>query len=65
MTPEQKAAYIQAQSVMLLGELMGMHAENQWRMSNGDAIAYREDAFQSVINASPCHHNAVIELFRD
>ena len=45
MTPEQSAAFINAQTAMMLAELHGMIAENEWRKQCGNSIAYAEDGF--------------------
>ena len=67
MTPEQKAAFINAQSVMAQIELQGMIAENTQRERDGFALAYSEKAFSelfvSYTDVLSC--NAVIGFFRD
>ncbi len=45
MTPEQKAAYVFAQSVAAMAEIEAMKAANQMREMNGHTIAYGEEAF--------------------
>lgn len=42
---------------------LGMHAENQHRLSLGHSIAYNENAFQELIEHNGCNHNDVIKLF--
>lgn len=63
MTPEQQAAYVIAQAACLMAEVAGMQAENQWRVQNGNSLAYGEDAFQQVIQKYGVHHNGTIGLF--
>ena len=36
-------------AIVALIEAMGMHAENQWRIQNGECLAYGEDAFNCII----------------
>lgn len=64
MTPEQKAAYIQSQSVAAMAEVMGMQAENQQRELLGHSMAYTHEDFVAVIERYGIHHNAVISFFR-
>lgn len=65
MTPEQKAAYIIAQSVCALAEIEGMKALNAEREHHGYALGYDEDAFLKVIEKYGIHHNATIGLFHE
>jgi len=65
VTPEQKAAFIIAQAAVLNATILGMEAENSMRAYRGEAPAYDETAFIHAVNASSCHHNAVLEFFRD
>jgi len=39
---------------------LGMHAENQKRLSNDESPAYTEDDFNKLIEEKGIHHNAVI-----
>lgn len=48
MTPEQKIAYINAQTVCAMIEAMGMAAENNVRFQGGFSAAYRDDAFFNI-----------------
>lgn len=64
MTPEQQAAYIQAQSTTALIEAMGMMSENLQRVHRGESIAYPEDSFQDVILRYGIHHNSVLNYYR-
>lgn len=63
MTPEQKAAYIQAQAVCALIEAMGMQALNRDRDTKGLSLAYDDEAFFGLIEKYGIHHNATVELF--
>lgn len=63
MTDEQKAAYVIAQAMCAGAEVAGMQAENHWRLSRGEALAYREDAFAAIADKYGIHHNAVLSLF--
>lgn len=63
MTPEQRAAYVFAQSVCAMAEIEGMKASNTERESKGYTIAYDEDAFVRVIEKYGIHANATLNLF--
>ncbi len=65
MTPEQKAAYINAQCISANADIQGMIAENQHRLSLGLSIAYDEQAFAEVPDRYGIHHNQIIDFFRD
>ena len=67
MTPEQKAALINAQTLLANAELMGMVAENQKRMSNRESLAYGEDSFSEFYKKwdSIIGYNAILEIFHD
>lgn len=67
MTPEQKAAFINAQSVMAQIELQGMIAENTQRERDGLALAYSEKAFSElfVSYSEILGYNSIIRFFRD
>lgn len=45
MTPEQKAAFVIANSVAVLGQLLAMHHKNMQRQHRGEANAYTEEQF--------------------
>lgn len=64
MTPEQKAAYIMAQAAALNARVAGMRAENDWRISCGNSIAYTEEHFEAVVTEYGCHHNQTIAFFQ-
>ena len=63
MTDEQKAAYVVAQSVCAIAEIVGMQAENQQRMHRGESLAYVEQQFNDVIARNCISHNQVLSLF--
>lgn len=59
MTPEQKAAFINAQAACMLAELEAMKAFNHFRMSIGMALAYDEEAFLALPDKYGLGHNTV------
>ena len=61
MTEEQKAAYIIAMAAVLNATIAGMVAANSQTPGNQP---HTEEDFENVINASGCHHNAVIACFQ-
>lgn len=65
MTPEQKAAYIIAQSAAALGQIFAMHAENAKFHFSGEESPHGREAYEEVINSHGINHNQVIEFFRD
>ena len=65
MTPEQKAAYIFAQSVAAMAEIEGMKATNLERERHGDALAYDKMSFNNIPDEYGISHNAILMLFRD
>ena len=65
MTPEQKAAYIQAQAACAMADVAGMQAENMQREHRGEAMAYVEEDFVEIPNKYGIHCNAVITFFHD
>ena len=58
---EQKTAYIIAKAAVLNATIAGMVAANSQTPGN---TPYTEEDFEDAINASGCHHNAVIECFQ-
>lgn len=60
MTPEQSAAFLIAQSAVLMARVAGMTAENDQRRHQGSSMAYTEDDFLRLIDESCCHYNAAI-----
>ena len=65
MTPEQKAAYINARVACATIEAAGMTALNMQRASLGLSMAYEDDAFDALIDKYGIHHNAVLNLFNE
>lgn len=65
MTPEQKAAYVFAQSVCAIAEIEGMRIANREREAHGHAFAYDEKAFLDVPNKYGIHHNTLMGLFHE
>lgn len=65
MTPEQKAAFVNAQSVAATAEICGMIALNKERERNGYALAYGEDAFAAVPEKYGLGYNQLCDFFRD
>lgn len=61
MTPEQKAAYVNAQVACAMIEAMGMQAENMGRVHRGTAMAYNDEHFSALIEKYGLHHNAIHE----
>lgn len=67
MTPEQKAAFINAQVAMLNARVAGMVAENQMRLARGETIAYADDSFAVLEREyeGTLSHNAITSFFRE
>lgn len=63
MTPEQQAAYVNAQAVTAMITAMSMVAANQERQQHGHSLAYDEAAFVQVIRTHCIDHNEVLSLF--
>jgi hypothetical protein len=63
MTDQQAAAFVFAQAVCAQAAIEGMKADNQQRLNDGHAVAYREDAFLAVIDSYGISHNAVMSTF--
>ena len=59
MTEEQKAAYVNSQSICALIEAMGMTAENYQRVCRGESVAYIEADFVAMSGG----WNPVVNLF--
>ena len=64
-TPEQRAAYVNAQVACALIEAMGMMADNLFMERNSDTVEYGKEAFEKLINKYGIHHNAVIGYLRE
>jgi hypothetical protein len=65
MSPEQQAAYINAQTACMLAELEAMKAMNRERQMHDHSDAYGSDAFFELADKFALSHNAVIAFFRD
>ena len=65
MTPEQKAAYIHAQSVAAQAQIEAMKALNYDWESLDKGQAYDMDDFMEVITSYGLNHNALIEFFKE
>ena len=63
MTPEQKAAFIMAQTAAVQAEIAGMQAENTFREMQGKTIVYDHEAFRRLIDEYGISHNAVVSFF--
>lgn len=64
MTDEQNLVYIRSQLLACEVELQAMIAENKWRESCGNSMAYGEDEFMELFNKYPIGHNNVLcEMF--
>lgn len=59
MTPEQKAAYVNAQAVSAMAEILGMHWQNKSALLNGAGVRFHQEDFLEVIEKYGIHHNAV------
>lgn len=66
MTPEQVAAFVNAQAALLNARVAAMTAENMQRAALGHSMAYTEEQFDEVIREyeGTLGHNAALELFR-
>ncbi len=60
-----QTTYIQSQIACALIEALGMISLNMQRQSLGQAMAYEDVAFKSLIDKYGIHHNAVMEALRD
>ena len=66
MTPEQRAAFINAQTCMMQAELAMMAAENTERDRNGYSLAYSGAEFSAFLARwePVLGYNAVISFFQ-
>ena len=60
MTPEQSAAFVQAQAACMLVELEAMKAANKAREQQGLSPCYGEAAFMALIDRWGVHHNGAL-----
>ena len=65
MTPEQKAAFINAQAVSALARIAGMQADNAYRIQANVAPYYNMDDFNKVPDEFGLGHNTLISFFAD
>lgn len=65
MTPEQRAAYINAQSVMMTAEMKILEAENKERENKGLSLANGPEEWLAFFNKweAVLGHNAIIKFF--
>lgn len=64
MNKEEKAAFINSQSVCAMIEAMGMQAENKQREVLGNSMAYSDEDFFNLINRYGISHNDVVGFMR-
>lgn len=57
MNSERELLYFKMELLQAEIEMNGMIAENKIRESNGDALAYDEKSFLSLIEKHGIHHN--------
>lgn len=63
ITPEQKAAYVQSQAAMAIGEIAMMQAENQQAALEGKPPVYVKEF--GLLDRKYCiGHNDVVGYFR-
>lgn len=66
MTPEQKAAYVNAKVASMLTEMHGMLAANTERIIRDESIAYTEETFRALPEKYSLGENDLIEYcFRE
>lgn len=65
MTPEQKAAFVMAQSTAALIEALGMMSLNMQRAQRGETIAYEERSFEQLIEQYGLGHNTLVGFLVD
>jgi hypothetical protein len=64
MRPEQAAAFVMAQAVCAMAEVLGMEAENQQRLAQGELTPfYKKEDFLKIQDNYCIGHNSVMELF--
>jgi hypothetical protein len=64
VTPEQQAAYINAQACCASLEGAAMHAANVLQIRQGEPPPFGYEAFIQLIDKYGIGHNAVIGFFR-
>lgn len=66
MTPEQRAAYINAQAAMFSSEVSILNIENWERIQKNQPIKYGREAYEFLQEKYSClHHNNLITLFHE
>lgn len=65
MTPEQRAAIVNAAIARAMIRALGAWAENMQRAHCGQSMAYTDDAISAIIDEEGIGHNAVIAALRD
>ena len=63
MTPEQKAAFINSQTLCALSEVLGMMADNTRSILQKQPPQYNKDHFTGVIERYALDHNSVVSFF--
>lgn len=64
MLPEEKAAYVFAQSASALIEAMGMLSENLQRVKNGESLAWNDEEFNGLTIKYGIGCNDVLKLYQ-
>lgn len=65
MTPEQRAAFINAQAVSAFAEIQGMVADNENAAANGYTRPYGFQNFIGVRDAHVLDHDQLIRFFEE
>lgn len=65
MTPEQAAAFVNAQTACALAEIEGMRAANAIAVLNEKPMPYGYNEFSAVPSRFGIEHNTVLQLFED
>lgn len=65
MTPEQVAAYVNAQATAAHIEAAGMLAENQERAIYNRPPAFTQDSFLLLLDRYQLHHNSIMSMYRE
>ncbi len=65
MTPEQSAAYINAQTACALAEIEAMKAANRDAELKGDVPRFGWGDFINIPDRYGIHHNAVVSSFQE
>lgn len=64
MTPEQKAAFISAQTACAVAEIAGMEADNMQRQALGQSMAWTKADFEQIPYRYGIDQNSVLGFFR-